>query len=235
VLDEVLALFPSPYIHIGADEVAPARWRACPQCKAQMDKLLQTALAADVKPFRLQTPIKAGLPFQEDIARLQGEFVRNIDRHLTSKGRRMVGWDEIIEGGLQADSRAVVMAWRGAEAITGATGQLRDVVVTLYPDLYLDNATRLEQTYVLEPVPSHIQSGQEARVIGVQGNMWGEATPTLQRVQQQTFPRLCAIAEIGWSSRPNRNFKGFSTRLALLCRRLELLGVQQTPPQPTKP
>lgn len=235
VLDEVLALFPSPYVHIGADEVAPARWRACPQCKARMEVLAQTALPAEVKPYRLQAQIAAGLPFQEDIARLQGEFVRNIDRHLTSKGRRMTGWDEIIEGGLQADSRAVVMAWRGAEAVTGATGQQRDVVVTLYPDLYLDNATPLERTYAFEPVPSNIQAGQAARVIGVQGNMWGEATPTLQRVEQQTFPRLCAIAEIGWSARPSRNFQDFSTRLASFRRRLELMGVGQIPREASAP
>jgi N-acetyl-beta-hexosaminidase len=172
---------------------------------------------------------------QEDIARLQGEFVRRIDRYLTSKGRRVVGWDEIIEGGLQADSRAVVMAWRGAEAVTGATGQQRDVVVTLSPDLYLDNTTRLEQTYAVEPVPSNIQAGREARVLGVQGNMWGEATPTIQRVEEQTFPRLCAIAEIGWTSRLNRNFQDFSSRLVPLCRRLDLLDVRQSArEQPSK-
>jgi hexosaminidase len=235
VLDEVMALFPSPFVHIGADEVAPACWRACPQCKPLMDQLAQAALPAEVKPYRLQTPIAAGLPFQEDIARLQGEFVRRIDRYLTSKGRRVVGWDEIIEGGLQADSRAVVMAWRGAEAVTGATGQQREVVVTLYPDLYLDNTTRLEQTYAVEPVPSNIQAGREARVLGVQGNMWGEATPTIQRVEEQTFPRLCAIAEIGWTSRLNRNFQDFSSRLVPLCRRLDLLDVRQSArEQPSK-
>ena len=233
VLDEIMALFPSPYVHIGADEVAPARWRACPQCKPRMAELAQTALPAQVKPYRLQAPIAAGLPFQEDIARLQGEFVRRIDRYLTSKGRRMVGWDEIIEGGLQADSRAVVMAWRGAEAVNGATAQQREVVVTLYPDLYLDNATRLEQTYAFEPVPSNIQAGQAARVIGVQGNMWGEATPTIQRVEAQTFPRLCAIAETGWSARNKRDFQDFSTRLTPFCRRLELLGVRQTAREPS--
>ncbi|MCX6876317.1 MAG: beta-N-acetylhexosaminidase [Verrucomicrobia bacterium] len=233
VLDEVLALFPSPLVHIGADEVTPARWRACPQCKPQMDKLAQTALPAEVTPFRLPANPMAGVPFQEDVARLQGEFVRRIDQYLTSKGRRMVGWDEILEGGLRTDSRAVVMAWRGAAAVSGAAGRKLDVVVTLHPDLYLDNATRLEQTYAFEPVPSDLPAGQEARVIGVQGNMWGEATPTIQRVEEQTFPRLCAIAETGWSARNNRNFQGFTTRLASFCRRLDLLGVRQTSREPS--
>lgn len=226
VLDEVLALFPSPYIHIGADEVTPARWRACPQCKPLMDKLAQTALPADVTPFRLPPNTATGVPFQADIARLQGEFVRRIDRHLTAKGRRMMGWDEIIEGGLQADSRALAMAWRGAQAILGAAGQNHDVIIALHPDLYLDNATRLEQTYAFEPVPANMPPGQEAHVLGLQGNMWGENTPSLQRVEQQSFPRLCAIAETAWSSRPNRNFQNFATRLVPFKARLDLLGVK---------
>ena len=229
VLDEVLALFPSPYIHIGADEVTPARWRACPQCKPLMDKLAKTALPADVTSFRLPPNAAAGMPFQADIARLQGEFVRRIDRHLTSKGRRMIGWDEIIEGGLQTDSRALAMAWRGGRATLGAAGQNHDVIVALHPDLYLDNATPLEQTYAFEPVPADMPPGQEAHVLGLQGNMWGESTPSIQRVEQQSFPRLCAIAETAWTSRTNRNFQNFATRLVPFKARLDLLGVKCTP------
>ena len=228
VLDEVLALFPSPYIHIGADEVSPARWRACPQCKPLMDKLAQTALPADVTPFRLPPNAAAGVPFQADIARLQGEFIRRIDHYLTSKGRRMIGWDEIMEGGLQADSRALAMAWRGARAILGAAGQNHDVIVALHPDLYLDNATNLEQTYAFEPVPTDMPPGQETHVLGLQGNMWGENTSSIQRVEQQSFPRLCAIAETAWSSRSNRNFPNFVSRLVPFKARLMLLGVNGT-------
>ncbi|MEI6654545.1 MAG: family 20 glycosylhydrolase [Verrucomicrobiota bacterium] len=247
VLDEVLALFPSPYIHIGADEVTPARWRTCPQCKPLMDKLAQTALPADVTPFRLPPNAATGVPFQADIARLQGEFVRRIDRYLTSKGRRMIGWDEIMEGGLQADSRALAMAWRGAQAVLGAAGQRHDVIVALHPDLYLDNATRLEQTYAFEPVPADMPPGQEAHVLGLQGNMWGEGTPTIQRVEQQSFPRLCAIAETGWTARSNRNFPNFVSRLVPFKARLKVMGVTgattgaswpvatvQAPPPPQK-
>jgi hexosaminidase len=223
VLDEVLALFPSPYIHIGADEVTPARWRACPLCKPLMDKLALTALPDAVKPFRLPPNTAAGVPFAPDIARLQGEFVRRIDRHLTAKGRRMIGWDEIIEGGLHADSRALAMAWRGTRAVLGAAAQNHDVIVALHPDLYLDNTTPLQQTYAFEPVPADLPSGQEAHVLGLQGNMWGENTPSIQRVEQQSFPRLCAIAETAWTERPNRNFQNFANRLVPFKARLDLL------------
>ena len=193
-----------------------------------MDKLAQTSLPADVTPFRLPPNAAAGVPFQADIARLQGEFVRRIDRHLTTKGRRMIGWDEIMEGGLQADSRALAMAWRGTQAILGAARQNHDVIVALHPDLYLDNATRLEQTYAFEPVPADMPPGKEAHVLGLQGNMWGENTPSIQRVEQQSFPRLCAIAETSWTARADRNFQNFAARLAPFKARLDLLGVKCT-------
>ncbi len=225
VLDEVMELFPSACIHVGADEVAPGRWRACPTCKPLMEKLAATALPADVTPCRVNVTSGAGRPFNEDVARLQGEFVRRIDRHLAARGRRMVGWDEILDGGLQADSRALVMAWRSPAAITGAAGQKRDVIVSLYPDYYLDNGIPLQRTYDCEPLPADLPADQAESVAGVQGNMWGEQTPTIQRVDVQSFPRLCAVAEIGWTAREARDFGDFSERLAALLPRFDLLGV----------
>jgi len=100
------------------------------------------------------------------------------------------------------------------------------VIVALHPHLYLDNATRLEQTYAFEPVPAGMPPAQEAHVLGLQANMWGENTPSIQRVEQQSFPRLCAIAEIAWTARDNRNFPNFSTRLVPFRARLDLLGVK---------
>jgi len=230
VLDEVISLFPSAYIHVGADEVPPGPWRGCASCKPAMEKLAGEKLPEDVISFRVNLTRAAGLPFNEDIGRLQGEFIRKIDQHLAARGRRMLGWDEILEGGLKAGSPAAVMAWRGSSAVGGATGQKRDVIVTLYPDYYLDNDTTLKGTYEYEPVPKDLPSGQEKYVLGVQGNMWGEHTQTIQHVDRRSFPRLCAIAESGWSLRQNRNFEDFSSRLAAFCSRLDLLGVNYRKP-----
>ena len=124
VLDEVMSQFPANCIHVGGDEVQPQRWRACPVCKARMDALVKEPLPAGVTAVRVRVSNGAGRPFHEDIGRLQGEFIRRIDQHLRSKGRRMVGWDEILDGGLAGDSRAVVMAWRIAAAIAARPGRI---------------------------------------------------------------------------------------------------------------
>lgn len=213
VLDEVAELFPSPYIHIGADEVQPERWRACPLCKKKMDELAKSGLPEGVKAFRVTVTNGAGRPFHEDIGRLQGDFVRRIDKHLATKGKRMIGWDEILDGGLANDSRAIVAAWRSPHATIGAAAQGRDVVTSIYPVCYLDNGVSLADTYAFEPVPAEVPAPQAAHVLGVEGNMWNELTPTQQRVDQMTFPRLCALAEVGWTQRDSRDFNDFTARL----------------------
>ncbi len=221
VLSEVMELFPSPYIHVGADEVRPEPWRSCPRCGPRMQALLKEDLPPGVSLHRVKiVGRRRGVPHNEDVARLQGEFNRAIDRHIRAGGRRMVGWDEILDGGLEDESPAVVMAWRSEHAVTGAIAQERDVVVTLHPRLYLDNNTPLPDTYSVEPVPDGVDAAQAARVLGVQGNMWGERTPTIAHVDARTFPRLCAIAEIGWTAREHRDFDDFALRLGPFLKRL---------------
>jgi hexosaminidase len=228
VFDEVVELFPSQFVHIGADEVQPEHWRACPVCKKRMDELAATKLPDDVEVFHFNAP-GAGVPFNEDTNRLQGEFVRRIDRHLAEKGKRMIGWDEIIESGLNKKSSAAVMAWRNQAAIDGATKLGHDLVASVFPNAYLNVDASLEATYAIEPAPADMPEEQAKHVLGVQGNMWCEFTPTQAQADQRIFPRLCAIAEIGWTPRPSRDFKDFTARLERHAERLKAYGITIAP------
>lgn len=231
VLDEVLGLFPSQYIHVGADEVRPERWRECSACGREMERLMKVPLPPDVPTFRVPVKTGAGRPYHEDIARLQGEFVRRINSFLASRGRTMIGWDEIIEGGLKKGTPAAVMAWRSGEVIRGATDQAREVVATIYPDYYLDvSSVSLQRTYEYDPLPEQPAPLEEKYLVGVQGNMWGERLRAIDTVDRLTFPRLCAIAEIGWTQRSQRDFADFKSRLEPFSKRLILRGVRYSPP-----
>jgi hexosaminidase len=225
VLDEVAELFPSPFIHVGGDEVLPEAWRACPTCKKRMDELMAGKIPDDVVVGRVNVTSGAGVATHEDICRLQGEFMRRIDAHLAKKGKRMIGWDEILDGGLAKGSKAAAMAWRGDSATAAATSQGRDVAASVYPNSYLDNGIPLDVTYAVEPVPADMPEEKAKHILGVQGNMWGEHTPTQARVDEQTYPRLCALAEVGWTPRANRDFKDFSARLERHAERLKAYGI----------
>jgi hexosaminidase len=227
VLSEVIHLFPSPFIHIGGDEVQPESWRACAPCKAQLEQLNKTGLPPDVVPVRVNLDVEAGRPYYEDTGRLQGEFIRKIDQYISSKGRRMIGWDELLEGGLKSSSTARIMIWRSSQAIAAATGQKREVIVSTYPYYYLDQKDiSLQRTYDYEPVPAELPADQQNLIVGVQGNMWGEVSTALERVDWYSFPRLSAISEIAWTPRADRKFEDFTGRLPALLNRLNLLGVQ---------
>ncbi|WP_241235915.1 family 20 glycosylhydrolase [Xanthomonas sp. BRIP62411] len=214
VLDEVLTLFPSAYIHIGGDEAVKDQWEASPAVRAQMRKL-------GVK----------------DAHAMQGWFNEQLAAYLTSHGRRMIGWDEILEGGVPAS--ASVMSWRGIEGAVTAAKQGHDVVLAPGDWLYLDNlqTTRsdepngrltvlpLSKVYAFDPVPSTLTAEQATHVLGAQGALWSEYIPSRWHIDHALFPRLSAVAEVTWSPAAARNWKDFLARMPAQLQRYKALGI----------
>ena len=216
VLGEVMALFPGEFIHIGGDECPKERWKACPKC--------QTAMREN------------GLKDEEQ---LQSYFIQRVERFLNAHGRRMIGWDEILEGGLAPN--AAVMSWRGMEGGLKAVCEGHDVVMSPTSHCYLDypqsqepdeelpdwmDYISLEKAYDFEPVPANLSLVEALHVLGAQGNLWTEYILTESRAEYMTFPRTAALAEVTWSTPGSRNFQDFSHRLETgLLPHLETLGV----------
>lgn len=204
VLEEVLALFPSQYIHIGGDECPKDRWKACPRCQAR--------IAAE------------GL---KDEHELQSYFIKRFDQWLAARGRRLIGWDEILEGGLAPG--AIVQSWRGVEGGIEAANARHDVIMSPHTFCYLDysyGVTSLEKTFSYEPVAKELGRGRARHVLGVEGNMWTEWVPTIAKYDFQTYPRMAAIAELGWSPTRGRKWEDFEARMEKHKKRLEMLGVK---------
>ena len=203
ILREILALFPSKFIHIGGDEVPKDRWKACARCQKRIhDSHLK------------------------DEHELQSYFIRHIDKFLTRQGRRLIGWDEILEGGLAPG--ATVHSWRGMKGAVAAARAKHDVVASPTTHCYLDYPLKtisLEKIYSFEPIPSELTQAEAKRVLGVQGNMWGERVPTPRDVDRQVFPRLCGLAEVAWSVAETRSLGDFSARLQGHLPRLRAMGV----------
>jgi hexosaminidase len=214
VLLEVMELFPGRYIHVGGDEVQKGQWLA-----SARGKELAKAYG------------------RNGAAQLQVYFTQRIARFLESRGRRMVGWDEVLEPGLPHS--AVVMSWRGVEGALKAATQGYDTVLSPWPTLYFDNAQHaegteppgrarvvsLEDVYAFEPMPSQLTEEQGRHVIGIQGNVWTEHIRTEERVDWMTFPRAAAIAELGWSDPARRGWDGFRRRMAAMASRYDALGL----------
>lgn len=214
VLEETAALFPGPFIHVGGDEVVKDRWREDPAVQARM------------KAFGI-----------EDETALQGYFTRRIGGLLAGMNRRLVGWDEILEGGL-ADS-AVVMSWRGVEGAIEAARKGYETVLSPAPDLYFDNrqsalnseppgrgnVISLESVYRFNPYPEELSRNQRSHIRGVQANIWTEHIRTEARVEHMTFPRIAALAEIAWTPGAEKDWPRFLDRLALMLARYDALGV----------
>jgi hexosaminidase len=212
VLAEVMALFPGPYIHVGGDEVQKAEWRDSAQGQARMRELGVT-----------------------EPAKLQAYFTQRIARFIEKNGRKLVGWDEILEPGLPPG--AVVMSWRGIEGALDAAAKGYDTVLSAHPTLYFDNrqsaardeppgrgnVVTLEDVYRFEPMPEKLAPGQRRHVLGLQGNVWTEHIRTEARVAHMAFPRAAAVAELGWSQPQRREWRDFVRRLASQVPRYEAL------------
>jgi hexosaminidase len=213
VLDEVLAIFPGEKIHIGGDECPKTRWRECPDCRARM--------AAE----KLATPEE-----------LQSWFIRRIESFLRERGRRLVGWDEILEGGLAPG--ATVMSWRGTAGGIAAASQGHDVIMCPGTHCYFDHyqagpegeplaiggLTTLEKVYAFEPLAPELGPEAARHVLGGQGNVWTEYMPGTDDVERMVLPRLCALGEVLWSPAAARDWPGFRARLAGHAARLTGLG-----------
>ncbi|MGN6224022.1 MAG: beta-N-acetylhexosaminidase [Pseudoxanthomonas sp.] len=214
VLTEVMDIFPGQYIHIGGDEADKYQWRNSPSIQARRKAL---GLADDMQ--------------------LQSWFIKRIETFLVAHDRRLIGWDEILEGGLPPE--ATVMSWRGMEGAVEAARQGHDVVLSPSNVTYInrmqseesdeppghDYTTTLEKVYAFEPVPPELDASQAKHVLGTQANLWTEHVRTEPRVEHMAFPRLSALAEIAWSPKATRDWKGFLQRLAPQMRRFQRAGI----------
>ncbi|MFD8424269.1 beta-N-acetylhexosaminidase [Streptomyces sp. NPDC059466] len=228
VFEELLDLFPadagpfSHFFHIGGDECAKDQWERSPAAQARIEEL--------------------GLADEDE---LQSWFVRHFDNWLSARGRRLIGWDEILQGGL-ADG-AAVSSWRGYQGGITAARAGHDVVMCPEQQVYLDYrqaagddepvpiayVRTLEDVYRFEPVPSELTEAEARHVLGTQANAWTEVMEDPARVDYQVFPRLAAFAEVAWSALPapaERDFAGFERRMAVHYGRLDALGVAYRPP-----
>ena len=219
VLTEVMELFPSKFIHTGGDEAVKTQWKASEEAQARIKEL--------------------GLRNEEE---LQAYFTRRMDEFLTSKGRRLIGWDEILEGGLAPS--AAVMSWRGEKGGIVAAKAGHDVVMAptgyTYFDYYQSRDTDreplaiggyipLEKVYSYEPIPREIPPEYARYVLGAQGQLWTEYLKTPKQVEYMAFPRLTALAEVTWTQREGKDYQEFLERLSAHLKRLSVLDVNYRP------
>lgn len=205
VLDEVIDLFPGTYIHIGGDECPKKRWKQCRWCQ-----------------WRIK---KENLKDEDE---LQSYFIRRIEQYLNGKGMQIIGWDEILEGGLAP--RATVMSWRGEAGGIEAARQKHTVIMTpgnwCYFDHYqhdpdteplaIGGLTPVSEVYAYEPIPGALTPAEAAFIIGAQGNLWTEYIPTPEHAEYMAYPRALALAEVVWSPAEKKNYSDFIERLRLL-------------------
>ena len=212
ILSEVIELFPSHYIHIGGDEAGKSAWKTCPDCQRRMKE--------------------EGL---NSLDELQSYLIRRIEKFVNSKGRDIIGWDEILEGGLAPN--ATVMSWRGTSGGIKAIKAGHDVVMTP-GELYLDHTQdapfkepisiggygSLQVTYDFNPVDPSLTQQELKHLLGVQANLWTEYVPTPEHAEYMYYPRTFAVAETGWSRAEDKNYDKFRPRAVALCNLLQKMG-----------
>lgn len=212
VMSEIIEIFPSKYVHIGGDEAPRTRWEKCPKCQARIK-------AEGLKADKNHTA--------ED--RLQSYCMTRIEEFLNSKGRQIIGWDEILEGDVAPN--ATVMSWRGMEGGIKAAQLGHDVIMTptsfCYFDYYQTADTKdeplgiggyvpIEKVYSLEPVPAALTEEQSKHILGAQANLWTEYIHSSEHVEYMVLPRMAALAEVQWTQPEKKDFKDFTKRLARL-------------------
>jgi hexosaminidase len=213
VLTEVMPLFPSKIVHIGGDEAPKTRWKTCPKCQAR------------IKAEHLK-----------DEHELQSYFVQRMEKFVNTKGKTIMGWDEILEGGLAPN--AAVMSWRGMEGGTTAAKQKHQVVMTPGEFVYFDHAQGdptleplniggylpLEKVYAFEPTPKELTADEKKYILGAQANVWTEYIPTTQQVEYMVLPRMSALAEVLWTPASQKNWESFKVRMQPQYQRYAALG-----------
>jgi hexosaminidase len=219
VLAEVMEIFPGTFIHVGGDEAPKHEWS---ESRAAQDRMRELGLAGE--------------------AELQSWFIRQMDDFVASHGRRLIGWDEILEGGLAPG--ASVMSWRGIQGGIDAARAGHDVVMAptawTYFDYYqsedtanepltIGNLVTLEKAYAFEPIPPELTPAEAQHVLGGQGQLWTEYMPDPRSVEYMAFPRLCALAEAVWTPAAQRSYPDFLGRLRAHVTRLAALDVNYRP------
>jgi hexosaminidase len=214
VLTEVMEVFPSEYIHIGGDEAIKDQWKASAKIQQKIKEL--------------------GL---KDENELQSYFIRRMEKFINSKGRKLIGWDEILEGGLAPN--ATVMSWRGLEGGIAAAKSGHDVIMTPVQSLYFwtyqgDPKTEplaaggyitLEKVYQFEPIPDALSPQEAKYILGAQGCAWAEYMEDPQKVEYMVFPRMSALAEVVWSPKEAKNWKNFAVRMGKQFERYDKRGI----------
>ncbi len=213
VLDEVLKLFPSKYIHIGGDECPKENWEKCPMCKKRMqDNNLK------------------------DAHELQSYFINRLEKYLNERGRIIIGWDEILEGGLAPN--AIVMSWRGESGGITAANMNHQVIMSPNNPLYFDHAQSryedsvtiggynpIEKVYNYNPVPAGLPENKQQYILGAQANMWTEYMKNPAKVEYMLFPRIAALSEVLWTPVQQKNWNDFEKRLTQTLYRYNRMGI----------